>query len=63
MRVIPDEYILVPDVGRCRVIAQHENRQILFKSPDGKRFSMDVQDLVSRIWTEFDREIEQDMAS
>lgn len=62
MYLTAGEYVIVPDIGRCRVIAQRENRRIDFESPEGMQFCMDVQDLISRIWADFDKEIERDLA-
>jgi hypothetical protein len=61
MNVLPGEYIIIPGVGRCTVIAQDGNRRIAFESPRGTKVSTGALDLMSTLWADFEREVEQEL--
>lgn len=62
MNVLPGEYIIVPGIGRCRVIAEYGNRTLTLESPSGAEFCMDCRDLVSSLWEDFERQVEQEIS-
>lgn len=62
MGLRPGEYVIVPGVGLSKVVAQHENRRFTFESPSGTLFRADSLELISSLWAEFEREVEQEFS-
>jgi hypothetical protein len=60
MNVLPGECVIVPGIGRCKVTAEYGNRKLTLESPDGAEFCMDCRDLVSSMWEDFERQVEQE---
>jgi hypothetical protein len=60
MHVLPGEYVIVPGIGRCKVTAEYGNQKLTLESPSGAEFCMDCRDLVSSLWEDFERQVEQE---